>query len=520
MDTNTYELRDYQAKARDAVLEAYRSGTRSTLLVMPTATGKTVVFSHVVKDFVNNGQKVLVIAKAKELLEQAERTLAAMGVTSAWEKGRNHVIDGGAPVALATNATMHKDARLALYPKDHFGLIVVDEAHHSEAASYKKILGHFGKANVLGATATPDRTDGKKLSVFETVASQYTLAQAIDDGNLSNVVADMIPLRPDLSKVKIAQGDFEARGVGNALEPYLDRIADIMKDKCAGRKTVVFLPLVEMAKKFRDILTARGMKAIEVDGSMPAGERDRAIRDFASGKYDVICNAMLLTEGWDCPEVDCIAVLRPTRSRSLYAQMVGRGLRPAPGKTDLLLLDFLWLSERHSLATPASLLGEDEELTEQAEKYLEASAGEKVPLLSDKFRRETEKTIVDIIKSNEWREPVKADPVRESIAKKAMSYRPFPFESHARPATPKQLEVLSRKDYPCRQGLTVEQASWLITNASTRKQIELLAKYGFAQAAYYTKQEASALISSISNNRWRVPKALSPATYKPGDILR
>ncbi len=195
------------------------------------------------------------------------------------------------------------------------------------------------------------------------MAYEYTLAKAIREGYLSPIKAETIPLKLDLSGVGVQSGDFKAGDLGTALDPYLHSIAQEMAARCANRKTVVFLPLVKTSQKFRDILNAAGFRAAEANGE----SRDRAeiLQDFANGKYNVLCNSMLLTEGWDCPSVDCIVVLRPTKIRSLYCQMVGRGTRLSPGKDHLLLLDFLWHTERHELCHPASLICENAAVAEK-----------------------------------------------------------------------------------------------------------------------------------------------------------
>lgn len=138
--------------------------------------------------------------------------------------------------------------------------------------------------------------------------------------------------------------------LGTALDPYLEQIAAEMVQRCRGRKTVVFLPLIKTSQKFRDLLNAKGLQAAEVNGQ--STDRKEVLADFDAGKYNVLCNSMLLTEGWDCPSVDCVVVLRPTKVRSLYSQMVGRGTRLSEGKADLLLLDFLWMTDKHELLPP------------------------------------------------------------------------------------------------------------------------------------------------------------------------
>ncbi|MDT2173334.1 DEAD/DEAH box helicase, partial [Paenibacillus larvae] len=246
----------------------------------------------------------------------------------------------------------------------------MDEAHHCISDSYQRVLQYFDGANVLGVTATPDRGDMRNLgSYFESLAYEYTLPKAIKEGYLSPIKAITIPLKLDLSAVGQQAGDFKNSDLGTALDPYLDSIAAEMCRVAKDRKIVVFLPLVKTSQKFTEILNQCGFQAAEVNGE--SQDRAEILENFDNGKYNVLCNSMLLTEGWDCPSVDCVVVLRPTKVRSLYSQMVGRGTRLYPGKTELLLLDFLWHTERHELCHPAHLIAENEEIAKAMTKQIE-----------------------------------------------------------------------------------------------------------------------------------------------------
>ena len=267
-----------------------------------------------------------------------------------------------------------RQKRLDQFPEEFFDTIIIDEAHHCISDSYQKVLQHFPDAQILGVTATPDRGDMQNLGkFFESLAYEYTLPKAIKEGYLTPIKALTIPLKIDMSSVSVQAGDFKVGDIGTALDPYLEGIAEEMKKYCSDKKTVVFLPLVKTSQKFRDLLNEHGFQAAEVNGN----SQDRAgiLADFEEGKYNVLCNSMLLTEGWDCPSVDCIVVLRPTKVRSLYCQMVGRGTRLFPGKDHLLLLDFLWHTERHELCHPASLICSNEEVAQKMTENLEEAAG-------------------------------------------------------------------------------------------------------------------------------------------------
>lgn len=312
------ELRPYQQEAREAVQKEWAEGRKRTLLVLPTGTGKTVVFSKIIEDQVREGKRVLVLAHRSELLDQASDKLkTATGLGTALEKAESTSIGSWYRVVVGSVQTMQREKRLSQFPPDWFDTIVVDEAHHAISDGYQKVLGYFKDAEVLGVTATPDRGDMKNLgSYFDSLAYEYSLVQAIKEGYLSKIKALTIPIDLDLSSVSMSAGDFKASDVGTALDPYLVQIADEMAKYCKDRKTVVFLPLVKTSQKFRDILNERGFKAAEVNGE--SKDRAEVLEDFERGRYNVLCNSMLLTEGWDCPSVDCVVVLRPTKVRALY----------------------------------------------------------------------------------------------------------------------------------------------------------------------------------------------------------
>lgn len=374
------ELRPYQAEAKDAIFEEWEKGVERTLLVLPTGCGKTIVFAKVTEECVRTGDRVLILAHRGELLEQAADKIGkATGLKCATEKAESTCLGSWYRITVGSVQSLMREKRLSQFSPDYFDTIIIDEAHHCLSDSYQRVLNHFEKAKVLGVTATPDRGDMRNLGeFFQSLAYEYTLPKAIREGFLSPIKALTIPLKLDLSNVSMQSGDFKASEIGTALDPYLHQIADEMAKYCKDRKTVVFLPLVKTSQKFRDILIEKGFRAAEVNGD--SKDRAEVLQAFERDEYDILCNSMLLTEGWDCPSVDCIVVLRPTKVRSLYSQMVGRGTRLFPGKEHLLLLDFLWHTERHELCHPASLICDNEEVAKQMTKNLEESAGEAVDI--------------------------------------------------------------------------------------------------------------------------------------------
>lgn len=311
------ELRPYQQEAKDAIFEQWDSGVLKTLLVLPTGCGKTVVFAKVTEDCVRQGSRVLILAHRGELLDQAaDKLKKTTGLGCAVEKAESSCQGTWFRVVVGSVQTLMREKRLNSFPSDYFDTIIIDEAHHCISDSYQRVLQHFSGAHVLGVTATPDRGDMKNLGTyFESLAYEYTLPKAIKEGYLSPIKALTIPLKIDMSGVSMQAGDFKASDISTALDPYLQGIAEEMKKYCQDKKTVVFLPLVKTSQKFRDLLNENGFRAAEVNGD--SQDRAEILKDFDAGKYNVLCNSMLLTEGWDCPSVDCIVVLRPTKVRRI-----------------------------------------------------------------------------------------------------------------------------------------------------------------------------------------------------------
>ena len=262
--------------------------------------GKTIVFSQITADMVNDGARVLIMAHRGELLDQAaDKLQKTTGLRAALEKAENTSLGTWYRVTVGSVQTMMREKRLQKFRPDYFDVIIIDEAHHAISGSYQNVLQYLEDAKVLGVTATPDRSDMRDLGeYFQSIAYEYSLPQAIRDGYLVPIKAQTIPLKLDISGVSMSAGDFKASEIGTALDPYLGQIANEMRNYCDGRKTVVFLPLVATSQKFCELLNAAGFRAAEVNGE--SDDRQQVLKDFDQGKYDVLCNSMLLTEGWDC----------------------------------------------------------------------------------------------------------------------------------------------------------------------------------------------------------------------------
>lgn len=523
------DLRPYQREAEAAILGEWDAGVLRTLLVLPTGCGKTIVFSKVIEDRVRAGDRVLVLAHRGELLEQAADKLAqATGLRCATEKAEESCLGSWYRVVVGSVQSLMRDKRLSRFAHDYFQTIVVDEAHHVLSDGYQRVLDHFCDARVLGVTATPDRGDMRNLGqCFQSLAYEYSLPKAIRDGFLSPIKALTIPLKLDLTGVGVQSGDFKAGDLGTALDPYLEQIVDEMERYCFDRKTVVFLPLVKTSQKFRDILNRHGFQAAEVNGT--SDDRAQILRDFDAGKYNVLCNSMLLTEGWDCPSVDCIVVLRPTKVRSLYSQMVGRGTRLFRGKDHLLLLDFLWHTERHELCHPANLICENEDVARKMTENIEAAGcpvdiEEAEQKASEDVVAQREEALAKQLHKMRRREQQLVDPLQFEMSIQAQDLTGYvpAFGWEMGPPSDAQKNALEKFGILPDQIENAGKAKLLLDRLSTRreaglttpKQIRLLERRGFQHVGTWSFDHARHLIDRIAANGWKIPASVDPTTYQ------
>lgn len=525
------ELRPYQQQARDRIHAEWDAGHTRTLLVLPTGTGKTIVFASVAADQVRAGDRVLILAHRGELLEQAaDKLQRSTGLVSAVEKAESTCLDSWFRVVVGSVQTLQRTARLERFPQDYFGTIIIDEAHHAITDGYRRILDYFSGAKVLGVTATPDRGDMRNLGeVFDSLAFEYKLTDAIKEGYLCKIMAQTIPLQLDITSVTMSGGDYAVGDLGTALDPYLEQIAAEMARRCKSRKTVVFLPLIKTSQKFRDLLNTYGFRAAEVNGQ--SDDRRQVLADFDAGKYNVLCNSMLLTEGWDCPSVDCVVVLRPTKVRSLYSQMVGRGTRLAPGKTDLLLLDFLWMTDKHELCRPADLVCEDRTVARQMTEHL-AETGcpedieEAAAQASEDVVAQREEALAKQLEEQRRKKAKLVDPLQYEMSIQAedlAGYVPA-FGWEAGPPSEQQTAALEKLGILPDAVESAGKAALLLDRLNKRrdeglttpKQIRCLEKYGFQHVGTWSFEAARHMIDRIAAQGWRgVPKGVNPRTYTP-----
>jgi superfamily II DNA or RNA helicase len=353
-------LRPYQQEAIMAVEQALERGVRRPMIVLPMGCGKTVVFASLIA---KRSGSALVLAHRDELLRQAAAKIALADPTLGLGVGfvAAQRDDVGAPVVVGSVQTLARTRRLQRLPRQ-FDTVVVDEAHHASARSYRKILAHLEPSPlILGVTATPRRSDGQLLGeVWEEIVYQRAISGMIRAGYLTDVRGIRVGLEQiDLEMVAQSGGDFQADALGAALEQAAAprHVLAAYRTHAAGRKALVFVPTVALAHTMAEVFREGGIPAEALDGATPLEHRRAILQRLSSGETRACINVGVLTEGFDEPSVDCVIVATPTRSQVKYAQAVGRGLRTFPGKDDCLVIDVVGVSDRLDLQTLPRLFG-------------------------------------------------------------------------------------------------------------------------------------------------------------------
>jgi superfamily II DNA or RNA helicase len=480
--SDRFALRPYQEEARRAIHAGFREFDRQ-LLVLPTGGGKTRVFSQLAADF--QPKRTLILAHREELISQAvEKLHSSTGIAADVERAGCRA-SLTAPVVVASVQTLMREPRRARWRRDHFGLVVVDECHHLASDSYQAVLGHFhGHAQVLGVTATPDRGDKQNLGrYFQNIAYEATMLGLTKDGWLAPIRVQTVPLGISLNGVRSVAGDFQAEDLGHALDPYLERIAEILLDY-RDRKILVFLPLIWVSERFADLCRQRGIAAEHVDGQ--SRDRKEILARFSRGETRLLANAMLLTEGYDEPSIDCVVCLRPTKVRSLYSQILGRGTRIHPGKDHLLVLDFLWQYQDHRLIRPAHLVARDEDEAAAISEVLGADGflGAAQDQVEEERRRELAQKAAEADRTARLRERLQAnrhraarilDPLELAVSlneSRLAHYVPVaPWQ--AQPVSEKQRQALARFGINLRSVTCKGHASLLLDRLFERRQLKL-----------------------------------------------
>lgn len=506
------KLRPYQAEFIDKSLAAFAAGHRRVMSVCATGGGKTIIGSELMRRETGN---CLFLADAEELIKQnADKYFQYTGEPAGVEWGKHRALLGVDRVVVGTTQTFVR--RFENYPRDYFNLVIVDEAHRNTlGAQASKVLEYFGEfAKVLGVTATPYRTDRKKLGDFyETLAVDIGLDRLIREGWLSRIMIKGAPLNIDLSAVRASGGDYNATDLDAAIEPCLVKAATLLKQTMHEhhrRHVVVFLPLVKTSKRFSEILCGMGVPAVHVDGN----DRE-ALAHFNSGRAQVVCNAALLTTGWDCPQVDCVYMLRPTKSLALYSQIVGRGTRKHPGKDHLLLLDPLFLHEDHKLITPARLVASDDEEAAAIMKKVREGEGEGgfADLLNaeDRADADREASLKEKLEEAQKKDPRLVDAIEFAVTigdLDSVDYQPETRGDASQP-TVKQLAYLEKCGFDTQQITSRGHASRLIDalfarrekGLATPKQLRQLRRHKHPAPEHATFEEASEFLDRIFSGK-------------------
>lgn len=408
-------LRGYQLTAADSIMREFEK-VDSTLLVLPTGAGKTVIFSEIIRRF--QPKRAMVLAHREELITQArEKIMSVTGLECDVEMADNIVREefwGRKPVVVSTIQTQiagcKGKGRMTRFKPDDFDLLVIDEGHHATADSYKRVIAYYRqnpRLKVLGVTATPDRSDEAALGeIFQTVAFDYEIVDAINDGYLVPIDQRMVHVHSlDFSKVRTTtKGDLNGSQLAEVMEreENMQKVASASLEIISDRSTIIFTASVKQAEMLSEIFNRhRSGMAGWVSGETPSEDRKNLLASFSSGKTQVVANCGVLTEGFDSPSVAVVVMARPTKSRALYAQMVGRGTRPLPGvidrfdtpearkaeiefseKSALMVVDFTGNAGKHKLCSTADILGgkSTKEVIEEAKARL-AKSGSKMRMV-------------------------------------------------------------------------------------------------------------------------------------------
>ena len=425
------KLRPYQVEAVDAIRKRFRVD-RSTLLVLPTGMGKTVILAEIARRLAESGHRTLVLAHRKDLVDQAAGTMRSFGLRVGIERGHHKVDPKDLPqVVVASVQTLSNKKRRERLLHDAFWLTQVDEAHHATSKSYRDIRTWFSTARLLGVTATPSRADGVALgNVFSSVAYRMSIADGIRQGwlaplKLATVKVKSLRLKGvDRNKNEYVDADL-ARRIDNS-RVLLEIAAPVVRLR-GDRPTVVFLPGVEVAHHLADVFRELGVSAEAVDGSTPDDVRADVKRRLRDRTLEVVCNAQLWTEGFDLPDLSCVVVGRPCLgSQELLVQMIGRGTRLSEGKADCLVIN-VTSREGIDLLGPADALA-GERLPENAHKLLEQKSAsqpldildavEQIQLEIDAEERAARKSAEEkMVQVNEamWRDAVSCEFVAKHV---------------------------------------------------------------------------------------------------------
>lgn len=504
-------LRPYQQQAVCSAFKEWER-VRSTLVVLPVGTGKTLVAAETAKRVVALGGRFCFIAHTDELMQQGANEIEQYtGIPVAIEKALSTAHDSITPITVASLQSIGQARRMNRFSPNHYDVVCGDESHRAAGPTYRRLFSYFKGAKCMGITATPSRSDKLALStVFDSIAYEYRLKDAIKDGYLVPIVAQQIPVAVNLDGLKMRRGEYDADEMDELIRPYLESLANMVVSRGEGRPGISFLPLVSTSQLFADMLRDRGIKAEAVWGTDP--KRTEKIKGIKSGEIDHLCNSNLLTEGFNAPRVSLICPFIPTRSRGRYIQQIGRGTRTCDGKQDLLILDPLWLASKHVVCTPASLFGETQEVNDIATEARRMKGGrgnvlEDVEQAYSDFAKKREAKIARELDLNRYRKARAINPLDFATLvhdNELLTYSPTHYWEEAQ-ATDKQKEYLSKAGFDS-AGMTKGMAYALFNRINKRreeglatpKQVKTMAQVGIKNAEKYSFGEAKKIIGIAS----------------------
>ena len=544
-------LRPYQERAVSAIFDAWQTAS-STLGVLPTGTGKTIIFGHVIAQ--RRGGKAMILAHREELIWQASDKVGTITgerpEIEMAEMQAGGLLTGG-DIIVSTIQTQCSgeggEGRMSKFDPFQFGLLIVDEAHHATASTYRRVIDYYRQnpnLKVLGVTATPDRADEEALGqVFESVAFEYELIDAIRDGWLVPIQQRAVTIEGlDYSSVRTKAGDLNGADLERVLqaEEVPQSIVSATLDLAAGRKALVFAVGKDQAQMLMDIFNRYGDIARFVHGKTPREERRVIFEDFKHKRFQILVNVGVATEGFDDPGIEVVVMARPTKSRALYSQMAGRGTRVHPDagidsdsaltaadrraligfscKPCCEIIDFVGNSGRHRLITTADILGgkHSDEAVEKAREMAQSAGGGPMDMEQalDDAERELAAKREEARKAGIRAKALYSTTVKDPFA--MLGIEPWHERGwhKGRLPTEKQLAFLEKSGIPIEGVKTFTQASQLVDTVMSRrtaglctpKQASLLRRFGYDPSSA-TFEQASEIITTIKANGWKRPGA-------------
>jgi superfamily II DNA or RNA helicase len=494
--------RPYQIACCDAIEDEW-TRVRSTLLVAATGLGKSHIGAKIIERRAKCG-RTLWLAHRNELVEQAIETIRSeTGLRVGREQGNDRatLVNLWGPadqVVVASVQSLHSTRLAARFKPDDFQTVILDEAHIGTAPGPREILGYFN-AKVLGVTATPDRGDGVALSsVFDSVAYQIDIRDGIKLGFLCDVISHQVTIQDvDISSVKVTQSehgkDLNATQLAAALDldGPIHAICGPLVEHAGDRQTMVFTPSVAMAHHVAEVLrgyTSRGVRA--VDGETAKAERANSVAAYKAGEVQFLVNCAVFTHGFDAPSTACIAICRPTKSRALYAQMIGRGTRLAPGKENCLVIDFVpEQAGKHKLVTPRDALG-GKDLPEDVAKDVQRRVTDGMPVSEALEAAEAAKA--ERQERERRREEARVDKLRIQTEYQLRQVDPFgvvdPDDMTGKPATQKTKRTLDAMRIELPADTTEKAARNIIAEVQQRRKLKLCS---FKQAKVFQRRNLS-----------------------------